>query len=101
MTSNLFRQREFYQKHECTIREMAEGARLWDEDASDNIRKFREYVEEEWLIVSSNNQLVECWAKDTNECTFTNKGEHLASLMAICRSDTLFGYLFDETQINT
>ena len=80
----MFCQRDFYQKHECAICEMAEGARLWNKDASDNIRKFREYVEEEWLIVPSNTQLVERWVKDSNECTFTNKDKHLASLMAIC-----------------
>ena len=83
MTPNFFCQREFYQKHECTIREMAEDARLWNEDASDNIRKFCEYVEEEWLISPSNTQLVERWVKEHNECTFTNKGKNLASIMDI------------------
>ena len=96
----MFRQREFYKKHECAIREMAQGTHLWSTNASDNINKFRKYVEEEWLIIPSNTQLIERWVKDSNECTFTNKEEHLASLMAICRSDTLFGYLFDETQID-
>ena len=97
MTRNLFCQCESYQKHECAVCESAEVAHLWKKDASNNIRIFWEYVEDEWLIVPSNTQFVECWMKNTNECTFTNKDKHLPSLMAIYQLDTLLGYFFDET----
>ena len=39
--------------------------------------------------------MVERWVKDANECTYIAKDEFFASLVAICRSATVFEYMED------
>ena len=44
------------------------------------------------FIVVSNTHLVERWVKDSNECTYSGKDPHFASLIGMCRSTTVFEY---------
>ena len=45
--------------------------------------------------MSTNTQLVERWVKDSNECTLSGKDEHFSSIIATCRSATIFDYKMD------
>ena len=54
--------------------------------------KIRKYVESNWFIVVTNSQLVERWVNDSNQCTHTDKDDHIASLIAIYRSATFLDY---------
>ena len=88
------RSNQYFLNHRDAIIEIAEGKELWSED-SDCMRKFRQYVKNNWLIVSTNTQLVERWVKDSNECTLSGKDEHFSSIIATCRSATIFDYKLD------
>ena len=88
------RSHQYFVDHRDAIIEMAEGKDLWSEE-SDCMRKFRQYVKNNWLTVSTNTQLVERWVKDSNECTLSGKDEHFSSLIATCRSATIFDYKMD------
>ena len=85
------RGKEFYSLHKAAIIEIADGASLWESD-SENLKSFREYVKEKWLVVCTNTQLVERWVKDANECTYSGKDEYFSSLIGICRAGTVFQY---------
>merc|ERR1740124_1959621 len=39
-----------------------------------------------------NHVVVERWVKDSNECTYTGKDDHFASMVGMCRSSTVFEY---------
>ena len=56
------------------------------------MERFRTYVEDNWLIIPTNTQLVERWVKDANECTFNIKDESLADAITILRSTTIFRF---------
>ena len=88
------RSKQYFINHRDAIIEIAEGKELWSED-SDCMRKFRQYVKNNWLIVSTNTQLVERWVNDSNECTLSGKDEHFSSIIATCRSATIFDYKVD------
>ena len=51
---------QYFINHRDAIIEIAEGKELWSED-SDCMRKFRQYVKNNWLTVNTNTQLVERW----------------------------------------
>jgi len=85
----------FFNSHRIAIQELAEGNKIWDENTSENMQKFKDYIKKEWLIVVSNTQLVERWVKDSNECTLSGKSDHFASIIAVCRSATVFDYKED------
>ena len=87
-----YQAKEFYTLHRDAIQEIAEGNKMWGEIASEKMIHFRQYVTEKWFIVSSNTQLVERWVKDSNECTISGKDECFSSIIAICRSSTVFEY---------
>ena len=68
---------------------MANGTgRLWDDDCVQML-PLRKYVQEKWLKIATNSQLVERWVKDSNECTATSKDEKMANIYAIIRSCTV------------
>ena len=74
---------------------MSEGKSLWEtgnDNTSNYIRKFQEYVKKKWLILPSNTQLVERGVKDAKKCTSTNKDDYLSSLLALLRSATVFQF---------
>ena len=54
--------------------------------------KFQNYIKRNWLPIVTNTQLVERWVKDSNECTYTGKDDHFASMIGLCRSSTVFDY---------
>ena len=54
--------------------------------------KFRKYIKSNWLPIVTNTQLVERWVKDSNECTYTGKDGHFASMIGVCRSSIVFAY---------
>ena len=56
------------------------------------IRQFKRYVQENWLTIPTNTQLVERWVKDSNECTFNTKDENLADAVAHLCSTSIFCY---------
>ena len=64
---------------------------MWD-NVSNDMGQFIEYVEDNWLTIPTNTQLVERWVKDANECTFNTKEEGLADAVALLRSVTIFRY---------
>ena len=37
--------------------------------------------------------------KDSNECTHSGKDDHIASLIAVCRSATVFEYKYEAKQL--
>ena len=86
-----FRQKLSFQKHVRAIRSISEGENLWD-NVSNDMGQFIEYVEDNWLTIPTNTQLVERWVKDANECTFNTKEEGLANAVALLRSVTIFRY---------
>ena len=81
------------------ISSLLNGARLWDDGGSEAMQKFGVYIKQNWLIVVTNTQLVERWVKDSNECTHSVKDDHIASLIAICRSTTVFEYKYESKQL--
>ena len=95
LTSNInasdFRKKFFFKNHVEAIKKISEGENLWD-NVSNEMVKFSEYVERNWLIIPTNTQLVERWVKDANECTFNTKEEGLADAVAVLRSVTIFRY---------
>ena len=52
--------------------------------------RLQQYIEDEWLITPTNTQLVERWVKDSNKCTYSNKDPYFSSLVAVCRSVSVF-----------
>ena len=74
------------------MKEIAEGACLWEGEGSEAMLKFRGYIKDNWFIVVTNTQLVERWVKDSNECTHSGKDDIFSSMIAICRSTTVFDY---------
>ena len=86
-----FRQKQFYQRHQEALKQIHNGENLWKSE-SDQIKGFRTYVQENWLPIPTNTQLVERWVKDSNECTFTSKDENFADAVAILRSTTVFRF---------
>ena len=44
------------------------------------------------MIISSNAELVELWVKGSNRCMMLGKDEKISSVIAICRSSTVFDY---------
>ena len=54
------------------------------------IEEVQVFVKQEWFIVPINTQLVETWVKNANECTATGKDQHFSSLLALCRSTSVF-----------
>ena len=54
--------------------------------------KFQNYIKRNWLPIVTNTQLVERWVEDSNECTYTGKDDHVASMIGLCRSSTVFDY---------
>ena len=87
-----YQAKEFYTLHRDAIQEIAEGNKLWGETASEKMILFRQYITKKWFIVSSNTKLVERWVKDSNECTISGKDESSSTIIAICRSSTVFEY---------
>ena len=87
-----FQTHTFYRNHIVAVKEVSEGKMLWASDMSQAMINFNEYVESNWLPIVTNTQLVERWVKDSNECTYTGKDDHFASMVAICRSSTVFDY---------
>ena len=69
------------------------GRSLWNDENGEisvDMIKFQDYIRKHWFIVPSNTQLVERGVKDENECTWANKDEHFASLIALLRLATYF-----------
>ena len=96
------REKEFYINHSDAILDIANGVLLWDNDnISEKMNDFKHYVKQNWLVVCTNTQLVERWVKDANECTYIAKNEFFSSLVAICRSATVFQYIEDVQQDTT
>ena len=52
--------------HQDVIIEISEGKELWV-DNSKYMRKFREYIQQNCLMVSTHTHLVERWVKDSNK----------------------------------
>ena len=86
--------KEFFRTHRDAIVSLSEGVKLWEGEGSEALKTFRNYVKSNWFIVVTNTQLVERWVKDSNECTHSGKEEHIASLIAMCRSATVFEYKY-------
>ena len=87
--------KEFFRLHQDAIVRLSEGEKLWDSEGSETVINFRNYVKQKWFIVVTNTQLVERWVKDSNECTHSGKEDHIASLVAMCRSATVFEYKYE------
>ena len=84
-----FRNRIFFRRHSSAIEEMKEGKGLWVRDASVHMKKLRTYIENTYLPLPSNNQIVEAGVKDTALCRTTSKGERMASILVFYRSITV------------
>ena len=92
VTPASLKEKAFFKSHEDAIASLLNGTRLWDDGGSEAMQKFGIYIKQNWLIVVTNTQLVERWVKDSNECTHSGKDDHIASLIAVCRSATVFKY---------
>ena len=86
--------KEFFRTHRDAIVSLSKGVKLWEGEGSEALKTFRNYVKSNWFIVVTNTQLVERWVKDSNECTHSGKEDHIASLIAMCRSATVFEYKY-------
>ena len=85
----------FFKLHRNAIHEISEGVKLWEGEGSESVQRFRKYIKANWYIVPTNTQLVERWVKDSNECTHSGKEDHVASLIAVYRSVTVFEYKYE------
>ena len=90
-----FKRKQFMRHHHVAIKEIAKGQQIRDVSASNAMKIFFEYIKNNFFIVVTNTQLVERWVKDSNECTYSGKDEHFASMIAICRSFSVFDYKFE------
>ena len=91
----------FYSVHIDAIKEIADGFNLRAEKQSECLMKFKCLVQLNWLIIPTNAQLVERWVKDSNECAYTEKDEHFASMVSLCHSSTVFPYKHEARQLAT
>ena len=83
---------DFFLNHVAAIKELAEGKQIWVNGMSESMIRFQEYIELHWLPIVTNTQLVERWVKDSNECPYTGKDDHFASMVGVCHSSTVFEY---------
>ena len=82
----------FFTNHSEALKIIAAGEQhVWTSD-NVSITKFRLYVKQNWLMIAANSQLAERWVKDSNECTYTNKDEKMANILALIRSSTVFTF---------
>lgn len=91
MNSSSFCQKEFYQKNLQAVKKIYKGGNLWESESIE-IKRFRTLLKYKWLIIPTNTQLVECWVKDSNKCTFNIKEESLVDAIAILCSTSIFCY---------
>ena len=71
--------------------------RLYDKNCEE-MRSFQKYVEDNWLKIATNSQLVEQWVKDSNECTVTGKDEKVSNIYAIIRPRTVMTFSDDTSR---
>ena len=79
------------------LRLLACGHDLWSDAVE--LEAMQRYVRQYYIAFPSNNQLTERWVKDSNECTHSGKDDHIASLIAVCRSATVFEYKYEAKQL--
>ena len=69
-----------------------EEKKISDKNNSKYMRGFKPYIQQYWLIIATNNQLEERWVKDSKEHTHSGKDKLSSSIVAVCRSATVFLY---------
>ena len=87
------RGKAFLQMYRNELIMMMKGtADLWNEECSERMSNFREYMINKCMKTATNSQLAERWVKDSNELTYTGKDEKFSNIMAIVRSRTVMKY---------
>lgn len=78
---------------------MPVGQNLWEEEGNEEMREFCKYIEDNWLIVPTNNQLTERWVKDSNACTHNNQCERFLSLVAMVFSSQYLHLMYEAKEM--